>query len=170
MAAVTASLAIVAGTAVLGVAAGYSWAALAPRAWLEMTGPGAASLINAETNAYVVADVQFCLVCAIGGVISGVLGYLFAVRKYGPLPMAGIFAGALAAAFIARWIGQQPGLATFQHLLATLPAGARLRDALTLGATGAVTVWPLIAGLVAGCLEALTGQGKRRTGRGAHAA
>jgi hypothetical protein len=120
-AAVTASLAVVAGTALLGVAAGYCWAAVAPRAWLVMTGPGAASVINPETSAYIAADVAFCLVCLVGGVLSGVLGYLFVVRKHGPLGMAGLIAGALAAAFVTRWTGEHSGLATFQHLLATLP-------------------------------------------------
>jgi hypothetical protein len=170
VASVTASLAVVAGTAVLGVAGGYGWAALAPRAWLVMTSRGAAGLINPETSAFITADAAFCLVCLVGGVASGILGYLFAVRRYGPVAMVAIFAGALAAAYIARWIGQQSGLATFQHLLATLPAGAKLRDSLTLGAEGALSIWPLVAGLVAGCLEALTGQGRRRSSRGAHAA
>jgi hypothetical protein len=170
VASVTASLAVAAGTAVLGVAAGYCWAAVAPRAWLVMTAPGAAGLINPETSAFIGADAAFCLVCLVGGVASGVLGYLFAVRRYGPLAMVAIFAGALAAAYIARWIGQQSGLGTFQHLLATLRTGARLRDSLRLGAGGALSLWPLVAGLVAGCLEAMTGQGKRRAGRGAHAA
>lgn len=170
MASAAAALVVAAGTAVLGVAGGFCWAAVAPRAWLEMTGPGAAGLINPETTAFIVADAAFCLVCLVGGVASGVLGYLFAVRRYGPLAMAGIFAGALAAAYIARWIGQQSGFGMFQHLLATLPAGAKLRDSLTLGAGGALALWPLVAGLVAGCLEGFTGQGKRRAGRGAHAA
>ncbi len=50
--------------------------------------------------------------------------------------MAGVLAGAFGAAYLARWVGEQSGLATFHHLLATLPAGARLRDWLTLRASG----------------------------------
>jgi hypothetical protein len=159
-AALGASLAVAAGTALLGVAAGFCWGAVAPRAWLVMTSPGAAGLLNPETSAFIAADAAFCLVCVVGGVVSGVLGYLFAVRRYGPLAMAGLLAGSVAAAFIARWVGEQSGLATFQHLLATLPAGARLRDSLTLGAAGALALWPLAAGLVAGCLEALASPGR----------
>ena len=156
------SLAVVAGTVLLGAAAGWSWAAAAPRAWLVMTGPGAASLLNPETNAFIAADAAFCLVCLAGGVVSGVLGYLFAVRRHGPLGMAGLIAGALAAAFVARWVGEQSGLATFRHLLATLPAGARLRDTLTLGAGGALGFWVLGACAVAGGLELVIGAGRRR--------
>src|SRR5215467_16383165 len=104
--AVASSLAVAAGTALLGVAAGWYWAAVAPRAWLVMTGPGAAGLLNPETNAFIAADAAFCMVCLVGGVVSGVLGYVFAVRKYGPLGMAGLIAEALAAAFVARWVGE----------------------------------------------------------------
>jgi hypothetical protein len=164
-AAVASSLAVVAGTALLGVAAGLCWAAVAPRAWLAITGPGAAGLINPETSAFIAADAMFILVCLIGGAVSGVLGYLFAVRKHGPLAMAALLGGALAAAFVARWIGEQSGLATFRHMLAMLPAGARLRDSLTLGAGGALAAWPLAAGLVAGGLELLAKPGRHRARR-----
>jgi hypothetical protein len=163
--AVVAALAVAAGTAALGVVAGLGWAAVAPRALLVMTAPGAAALVNTETTAFIAADAAFCLVCLAGGVISGALGYLFAVRKRGPLAMAGLLAGALAAAFVTRWVGEHSGLATFQHLLATLPVGARLRDSLTLGATGALGFWVLAAGAVAGGLELLTSPGRHRAGK-----
>ena len=165
VAAVASSLAVVAGTALLGVAAGFCWAAVAPRAWLVMTGPGAAAVINPETHAFIAADAAFCLVCVAGGIVSGLLAYLFAVRRHGPLAMAALIAGALAAAFVARWVGEQSGLATFRHLLATLPAGAHLRDSLTLGATGALAFWPLAACVVAGGLEWLASPGRHRAGR-----
>jgi hypothetical protein len=163
--AVVAALAVAAGTAALGVVAGLGWAAVAPRALLVMTAPGAAALVNTETTAFIAADAAFCLVCLAGGVISGALGYLFAVRKRGPLAMAGLLAGALAAAFVTRWVGEHSGLATFQHLLATLPVGARLRDSLTLGATGALGFWVLAVGAVAGGLELLTSPGRHRAGK-----
>jgi hypothetical protein len=163
--AAVASLAVLAGTVLLGAAAGFLWAAVAPRAWLVMTGPGAAALINPETSAFIAADAAFCFICLAGGAVSGLLAYLFAVRRHGPLAMAGLIAGALAAAFAARWVGEQWGLATFQHLLATLPAGARLRDSLTLGAGGALAFWPLAACVVAGALEWLASPGQHRAGR-----
>jgi hypothetical protein len=159
---VVAALAAAAGTAVLGVVAGLGWALVAPRPWLVMTSPGAAALINTETTAFIAGDAAFCLVCLAGGVVSGLLGYLFAVRRHGPLAMTGLLGGALAAAFVTRWVGEQYGLASFQHLLATLPAGARLQDALTLGASGALAAWPLAAAVVAGGLELLISPGRHR--------
>jgi hypothetical protein len=160
--AVVAALAVAAGTVALGVVAGVVWAAVAPRPLLVMTAPGAAALVNTETTAFIAADAAFCLVCLAGGAVSGALGYLFAVRKHGPLAMAALLAGALAAAFVARWVGEHSGLAAFHHQLATLPVGARLRDSLTLRATGALGCWVLGAGAVAGGLELVTSPGRHR--------
>jgi hypothetical protein len=162
VAAVASSLAVVAGTVLLGVAAGFCWAAVAPRARLVITSPGAAAVINPETNAFITADAAFCLICLVGGVVSGALAYLFAVRRHGPPAMAALIAGAFGAAFAARWVGEQSGLATFRHVLATLPVGAQLHDSLTLGAAGALGFWPLAACLVAGGLEMLTSPGRHR--------
>jgi hypothetical protein len=163
--AMVAALAVAAGTAALGVLAGLLWAAVAPRPLLVMTSPGAAALINTETSAFIAADAVFCLVCLAGGVVSGALGYLFAVRKYGPLAMAGLLAGSVAAAFVARWVGEQSGSAALQHLLATQPTGARFHDSLTLRATGALVCWPLAAAVVAGGLEWLVSPGRHRARR-----
>jgi hypothetical protein len=161
-AAIRVTLAIVAGTALLGLVAGYVWSLVAPRALLMIVSHGAAGLVQSETSAFIAADGIFCLIALAGGVVSGALGYLLGVRKYGPLPMIGVLAGALAAGFLARWVGEQPGSGMFHHLLATLPAGARLHDSLTLGASGAIAFWPLAAGLVAGGLKAFETRDQRR--------
>lgn len=153
-AAIGISLAVAAGTALLGVAAGYGWSMAAPRALLVMVSPGTASVVQVETSAFIAADAAFCLIGVAGGVMSGALGYLLAVRRYGPVAMAGVLAGAVAATYLARWAGEQSGLATFHHLLATLPVGAHLRDPLLLRASSALAFWPLAAGLTAGGLEA----------------
>jgi hypothetical protein len=154
LAAVAASLAVAGGTALLGLLAGFGWSVLAPRAGVVVVSPGTAGLVQVETRAFIAADAVFCLLTVAGGVVSGALGYLLAVRRHGPLAMAGVLVGALAAAYLTRWVGERSGLATFHHLLATRPAGAHLRDTLTLGATGALAFWPLAAGLVAGGLVA----------------
>jgi hypothetical protein len=160
-AAIASALAVTGGTALLGLLAGYAWSVLAPRAALVMVSPGAAALVQVETRAFIAADAVFCLLTVAGGVISGALGYLLAVRRHGPLAMAGVLAGAIAAACLARWVGERSGLAGFHHLLATLHAGARLRDTLTLGASSALAFWPLAAGLIAGGLTALAADGRR---------
>jgi hypothetical protein len=161
-AAIGVSLAIAAGTALLGVAAGYVWSLAAPRALLVIVSPGAAGLVHTETAAFIAADLTFCLIGLAGGVVSGALGHVLGVRRYGPLAMIGVLAGALAAALLARWVGEQSGLAHFHHLLATLPAGGRLLDTLTLRATAGIACWPFAAALTAGGMEALATRGRHR--------
>jgi hypothetical protein len=148
--------AVVVGTAVLGVAAGFVWASVAPRALIVVLGRGSADVVNPETSAFIAADGWFSLVSVAGGIISGVLGYLIAVKRHGAIAMVGILAGAVAAALIARWIGQLPGQAEVNHSLALGRPGTLLREPLALGGIGALAFWPLAAGLVAGGIEAVS--------------
>jgi hypothetical protein len=168
---VTASLAALVLPVALGVAAGFGWAAVAPRPLLEITGPGAAGLASAESGAFIGADAAYCLICLAGGIVSGLVSYHFAVRKHGPLPMAAVIAGAVAAAYLTRWIGEQSGLTAFHHQLATLRTGATLHGSLVLGAKGALACWPLTASLAAGGMVALSKPpGRRRAVPGGSAA
>ena len=145
-----ACLAVAAGTLVLAVAAGFLWSAVAPRPLLVMTGRGVAQVVNAETNAFIAADGWYCIICLACGVLTGLAGYLIAVRRQGPVAMLAVLASALAAAWITLWTGEHIGLASYHHMLATLPPGAQLHAALTLGARSAIAFWPLGAGLMAG--------------------
>jgi hypothetical protein len=147
---------VVVGTAVLGVAAGFIWAAVAPRAVIEVLGRGSADVVNPETNAFIAADGWFALLSVIGGIISGLAGYLIAVRRHGAVAMLGIFAGAVAAALIAKWIGQLPGQAEVDHSLALGRPGTLLQQPLALGGIGVLAFWPLAAGLVAGGITAVS--------------
>jgi hypothetical protein len=160
--ALAAFAAVTAGTALLGVAAGFGWAAVAPRPLIVVLGPGMPYIANQETSAFIVADGWFTLLAVAGGVISGVLGYALAVRRHGAPAMAAIMAGGAAAALIARWIGQRSGAAAYHHALALGQPGARLQAPLTLGGWGALALWPLAAGLVAGGIEAAIAVRERR--------
>jgi hypothetical protein len=151
--ALVASLAVLVGTAVLGVVGGFLWAVVAPRAALVMVGNGVANVVNSETNAFIAADGWYCLICVLGGVITGLFGHWLAVRRHGPVAMAAVLIGALAAGLITLWIGEQSRLSAFHHLLATLPSGAHFHAQLVLGSRGAIAFWPLAAGLMAGSLE-----------------
>ena len=159
-------LAVTLLTLVLGVAAGFGWIAVAPRPYLVMTGHGAAAVVNAETSAFIAADGWYCLICLAGGVISGLAGYLMAVRGSRPAGMAVVLLSALAAGLVTLWIGEHWGLATYHHLLATLPAGAHLSASLSLGASSAIAFWPLGAGIMAGGLELSDVLRERRQGSG----
>src|SRR5690242_21958246 len=89
--------AALAGSAVLGVAAGLIWAAVAPRALLQEVGHGEAQLVNTESAAFILADAWFCLIAAIGGALTGIAGYRLLVRREGWIAAAGLVLGAVAA-------------------------------------------------------------------------
>jgi hypothetical protein len=67
--------------------------------------------------------------------------------------LAALLGGGVLAAFAARWAGQRPGSAGFDHQVLTARAGALLHVPLTLGAQGALAFWPLAVAVVAGGIE-----------------
>jgi hypothetical protein len=140
--------AALAGSAVLGVAAGLIWAAVAPRALLQEVAHGEAQVINPESSAFVAADGWFCLIVVLGGVITGLAGYRLLVRRAGWAATAGLVLGAVAAVFLALWTGENIGLGTYNHLLATSPPGTIFRASLSLGAKSALVFWPGFTSLV----------------------
>lgn len=162
-----ATAAIMIGSGVAGLAGGFIWAQLAPRVAYEVVSRGSADVINPETTAFIAGDAWYCLIGVVGGLIIGLAGYLLAVRRYGPLPMAGVLAGGIAAAFAARWIGQQSGLTKFNDQLLASGQGTVLHAPLTLGAHSAMALWPLAACVVAGGLELLGGLRARSAVRAA---
>ena len=141
-------MAALAGSAVLGVAAGLIWAAVAPRALLQEVGHGEAELVNAESNAFILADAWFCLIVALGGVITGIVGYHLLVRRAGWIAAAGLVLGAVAAALLALWTGENIGLGPYHHLLAASAAGVSFHASLTLGAKSALALWPGLTSVV----------------------
>ena len=154
-------LALAAASAVLGLCVGLIWSAVAPRALLVVQSHGAAYVVSDETDAFIVADAWFCLLTAIAGLACGVAGYFAAVRRYGAVAVVGLVLGGLAGAVLARWAGEQQGLAHFHSLLAASSAGTKLHQPLMLGGQGPLAFWPLLAALAVGTIE-LFGQSRER--------
>jgi hypothetical protein len=154
-------LIVVAGAAV-GLAGGYAWSALAPQAVFSVSSPGVAFVVNPETTAFIAADGWFSLVAVAGGIVIGVLGYLVGVRRHGPLPVAGVLAGATVAAFLAAWTGRNIGLAAFRHRLLTDRSGDLISQPVSLGAHGALAFWPMAAAATVGVIELILALRDRR--------
>ena len=155
------SLAILLGSALAGLAGGLIWGALAPRALYVVVGRGSADVVNPETTAFIAADACYCLIGALGGILIGLAGYLLAVRRYGPTPMAAILAGSVVAGVLARWVGEHQGLHQFDRHLLTAHQGTLLHAPLGLAGDTAAAFWPTFASLpavafwpLAGCLVA----------------
>jgi hypothetical protein len=162
---VVAVAAVLVGTALLGVAAGFTWAAVAPRALAVVAGRGSADAVNPETNAFIAADGWFTLLTAVGGIVSGLLGYVLTVRRHGPFAMAAVVVAGLPAALITMWIGQQSGTAGFNHALEVGQSGVLVQVPLSLGGIGALAFWSLFAGLTAGGIEVVSQLRERQAAR-----
>ena len=158
-------LAAAAATAVCGIPAGLAWGALAPRVLVQVVGHGTAEVVNVETSAFIVADVWFGLIAVIGGLLTGALGYLIAIRRWGAAAAAGLITGALAASAVELWIGGLDGHAAFQHQLAVGAAGTFLHASLALGAKSALTFWPLLTALTITVIEAVHRSRSARSAR-----
>ncbi len=157
---------VIAGCAILGLAAGVVWSAVAPRALLVVVGRDSADVVNPETSAFIAADGWYSIVCLIGGAVCGVAGYVLAVRRYGAAAMAALMGGAVAAALLARWVGEQLGGAGFAGRLAVSRTGTTLRGPLELGSHGALAFWALATGLTAGGIEAVVAWREHRRAAG----
>jgi hypothetical protein len=151
--ALLAAVLVVAGSAIVGFAAGLIWAAVAPRVQYQVATlhPPTAYATNPETSAFIAADGSYCVIALIGGALIGVLAYIFAIRRYGPVAMTGTVAGSVAAAFITSWVGHQASGATgFNAVLANSKQFAYLYAPISLGSGGALAFWPFAAAAVAG--------------------
>ena len=158
-----------AGSALLGVAAGLIWGATAPRAVLREVGGGTAQLVNAETTAFIAADAWFCGIAAVAGLLTGLVGYRFASPRRddtaGPASAAGLILGAVAAAFLMLWIGEQIGQSGYGQHLAASPKGTLFLAPLALGAKTALVFWPMVTAIVI----LVTEWGSRRAEDSGHA-
>ena len=149
-----------AASALLGLLAGFIWGKVSPRAVLQEVGTGTAQLVNAETSAFIVADAWFCLISAVAGLITGLLGWRFLLapgaRRTGGLAArairaacaAGLIVGAVAGAFVMLWLGERIGLSGYDHHLAGSADGTLFPASLSLGAKSALAFWPMATSIV----------------------
>jgi hypothetical protein len=144
--------AALAGSAVLGLLGGLIWEQLAPRAMLQEIGAGTAELVNAETRAFITADVWFCGIAIVAGLLTGVVGYRFGVsRRTGgarALVVAFLIVGGLVGALVMLWLGEQLGQVGYEQHLASSPNGTVFPATLALGARSALAFWPMLTAIV----------------------
>jgi hypothetical protein len=145
-------LAALVGSAVLGLVGGLIWGEFAPRVLFEEIGAGTAEVVNAETRAFFGADVWFCGIAVVAGLLAGLLGHRFAVapRAGGAraLMVLALIIGAVAGTFVMLWLGERIGLSAYQHHLASSRTGTRFSSSLALGAKSALAFWPLFTAIV----------------------
>jgi hypothetical protein len=145
-------VAALAGSALLGLAGGLAWSEIAPRVALQEISAGTAEVVNAETRAFIGADGWFCVIAAVAGLLTGVIGYRIGIARRDGVTRVGVtiglIAGAVAGSYVMLWLGQQIGLGTYQHHLADAAVGATFNASLVLGAKSALVFWPLLTSIV----------------------
>ena len=146
------SVALLAGSAALGLLGGLIWGEVAPRVLLQEVSAGTAEIVNTETRAFFGADVWFSGIAVVAGLLTGVLGYRLAVAPRDGTARASVvlalILGAVAGGFTMMWAGGQIGLASFNRQLESSPAGTLFSASLSLGAKSALALWPLLTALV----------------------
>jgi hypothetical protein len=151
-AAVAGLLVAVAVSVLLGLLGGLIWHAVAPRPLLQQISAGTAEVVNPETRAFVAADGWFCLIGAVVGLLTGIVGYRVGIVRRGfatrAAVAAGLILGAVAGGYAMLWLGQEIGFSAYQHELANAATGATYTASLTLGAKSALAFWPLLTSVV----------------------
>ena len=157
---------LVAVSVLLGLLGGLIWAEVAPRVLYQEVAAGAAEVVNAETRAYFGADLWFCVIAVLAGLLTGVLGYRFAVASRTGFARAaaalGLILGAVGGGFAMMWLGGQIGLSAFNHHLASSSDGSMFNGSLALGAKSALACWPLFTAAVLLIVEWSTRPGTDR--------
>jgi hypothetical protein len=144
--------AVLAGSAVAGLLGALIWGECAPRAMLQEIGTGTAQVVNAETRAFFGADVWFCGIAVVAGLLTGLLGYRFAVASRDGAARAALAAvlilGAVASELVMLWLGEQVGVSAYNQHLASSPKGTLFSASLSLGSKSALVFWPLFTAIV----------------------
>ncbi|MEH1169393.1 DUF2567 domain-containing protein [Micromonospora sp. CPCC 205539] len=108
--------------AVLGAPLGLLWAALAPATPVLKT-PEGAIYADTQPEQPIAADGWFSLLGFAFGVLAALVLWFVLRQRRGPVGLTAAVLGALAAAPVAWQVGRRVGVATFDRLLATAPAG-----------------------------------------------
>lgn len=124
----TAFVAIVVGSVLLGAPAGLLWSAVAPRLSVTVSAQGQDVPDLESTKAFVGADGSYLVVMLVLGLICGGLAWRFA-RRAGPFAVLGLLVGGVLAALIAASVGLRPGS---QHAIEALRQGSPFRGSVDL--------------------------------------
>ncbi|MET8140226.1 hypothetical protein ABZU32_07955 [Sphaerisporangium sp. NPDC005288] len=143
--------------ALLGIAAGFLWSALAPRTPYVVTKTGPV-LADPTTQSLIAADGWFAVITGGAGLACGIVAYLVA-RKGRPLALlAGLAAGGMLAGWLALSVGTSIGGSIIQA--AAVPGSASVGatvNVLSVTARGVLLAWPLVAVAVFGIIESVDG-------------
>ncbi|MFC4532855.1 hypothetical protein [Sphaerisporangium dianthi] len=144
--------------ALLGVAAGFLWSALAPRTPYVVTKTGP-QLADPTTQSLIAADGWFALITGVAGLACGIVAYLLG-RKGRPLALlAGLAVGGLVAGWLALSVGTSIGGSIIQAAApgaGSAGLGATV-NVLSITAHGVLLAWAVVAVAIFGIVESVDG-------------
>ncbi|WP_424534607.1 hypothetical protein ACOZ38_30725 [Sphaerisporangium viridialbum] len=144
--------------ALMGVAAGFLWSALAPRTPYIITKAGP-ELTDPTTQSLIGADGWFAVVTGVAGLACGVFAYLIARKGGRPIALlAGLAVGGLLAGFLALSVGTSLGGSMVQAAAPRSSGIGSTVDVLGVTARGVLLSWALVAVAIFGILEAVDGR------------
>jgi len=113
------------GIAGLGAPLGLLWRAVAPRVELVQTEVGPDPL-DPEPEGYVADEGWFIFIAIAAGILFAVLVW-FVLRRYrGPAMLVALVAGSIGGSVLAAWLGHRVGLAAYERLVESAPAGTHI--------------------------------------------
>jgi hypothetical protein len=131
------------GVSLLGLAAGFLWVWLAPRAMGVADGEGKSGLLNPETKAFAGADVTFLLIGIGAGLICAVAAALVARHRGVGVSVAMAVGGTLGS-LLAAWLGQTLSGGPEHRWAAHMTAGTH-HYFIELGTRQFLMAWPVVA-------------------------
>jgi hypothetical protein len=142
--------------ALLGAFSGLLWAVVSPGVRYYVVGGKISieTLVDLETTRLIGVDGRFALIGFVAGVLCGIAAYLAGGRGHDLALVAGLAIGGTLATLIAWRVGHQIGLGAFQHAVRTGKDGAIVTAPAELHALGVLVIWPLLAVVTFGVLEA----------------
>ena len=136
--------------ALLGLAAGPIWRLISPREHYVKYGGEAIP----DGSTPIAIDGRFAVIGVVLGLACAVIAYLLAGRL-SEIPLAvGLAAGGVVGAVIAWQVGNMPGRAAFEHAAHRAADGIALTGPPDLQAQGVLLIWPLVAVVIFGLLDA----------------
>jgi hypothetical protein len=136
--------------ALLGLPAGPVWRLISPRE--HYVKYGGVAIPDGSTPIGI--DGRFAVIGLVLGLACAVVAYLLAGRLT-ELPLAvGLAAGGVLGSLIAWQLGNWPGRSTFEHAAHRAADGTALTGPPDVQAHGVLLVWPLVAVVVFGLLDA----------------
>jgi len=136
--------------ALLGLPMGLVWRLISPREHYVKFG----GEVIPDGWTPIGIDGRFAVLAAVLGVSCAIVAYVLAARLSGITLAIGLAAGGVLGALVSWQLGDRPGRAAFEHAAHKAADGTAITGPPDLQAQGVLLIWPLLALVIFGLLDA----------------